>query len=211
MYIGKVILIILVTLSVSGCGGWHEKQDNQLQSATNNVTNRELLFKRVVTNEIPESTPPVDWSNVKTIGLGLVDDKPISVHFYSKDILDNSNNIQNNNIEVQALFQYEGKLYDYEQIIPCQLSEVEARKVDGSFNDIVVLAGIGTAFTYWNIIALDKISNKLLSFQTIGQPEMIDLDSDGHEELVAAFEGAHINFPNMKSFDSRMDRWKPLK
>lgn len=38
----------------------------------------------------------------------------------------------------------------------------------------------------------------LYSFRTIGRPELIDLDSDGLKELVASFEGAHLNFPNIE-------------
>jgi hypothetical protein len=190
MQTGKIFLIILIMLSVVGCGEKNVKQPNQTQPAAH----KELSFKRVSADEIPETKPQIGWSDVKTIDLGMIDGKPISFLFYSK-------NIEDAESEVQALFHYEGKLYDYELgIIPYRLSEVEANKVNGSFDDKVVLAGIGTTLTHWNVIMLDKKTQKLLSFRTVGRPEMIDLDFDGHKELVASFEGAHLNFPNVVIF-----------
>lgn len=93
-------------------------------------------------NEIPMTNPKLGWSYVKTIDLGMADGKPLSFLFYSK-------NSQDDESEVQALFQYEGKLYDYElETIPYRLSEVEANKVGVSFSDKVVLAGILADFNH---------------------------------------------------------------
>jgi hypothetical protein len=156
------------------------------------VAHKDLSFKRVSADEIPETKPKAGWSNIRTIDLGMADGKAISFLFYSKDI-------QNAEADVQAFFQYEGKLYDYELgLLPYRLSEVEANKVDGSFDDQVVLAGTGTTLTHWNVIVFDKTSHKLRSFRTVGRPKLIDLDSDGRKELVASFEGAHLHFPNVE-------------
>lgn len=136
------MLIILITAFFIGCGETNGKQSNQTQP----VAHKDLLFKRVSAKEIPETKPKAGWSSVKTIDLGMADGKPISFIFYSKGS-------QNAESEMEALFQYDGKLFDYDPgIIPYRLSEVEANKVDGSIDDKVILAGIGTALTHWHVM-----------------------------------------------------------
>lgn len=60
-----------------------------------------------------------------------------------------------------------------------------------------VIGGIGTPFTEWTTLGYDKDNGRLISIPTIGRPQIVDLDHDGKYELVAVFDGTHLNPPNV--------------
>lgn len=205
MKISKILMIFFITSIAVGCAENDRKQPNQTEPTVQNGDN-ELSFRRVSMNEIRDTKPKDEWSEVQSVDLGTADGEPISILLYSEDS-------QNAESDVHAFVQHAGKLYDM-GVNSYRLSELETQKLDGSFDDVVLLAGIGTKLTYWNVVAFDKKSDKLLSFEMVGRPEMIDLDSDGYKELVASFEGAHMNFPNVeiiRSKDAEMESAKVIE
>ncbi|TDF99729.1 hypothetical protein [Paenibacillus piri] len=184
-----LILIIVISLSAAGCG---EKQGKQSDSAERAAQDggHELTFNRVSLNELHDTKPEVEWIVIRTVDLGTADGKPISMLLYSEDS-------QNGEADVHAMIRHAEQLYEL-GANPFQLRQTEIRKLEGSFHDVIIIAGIGTNLTVWNVVAFNKSSGKLLTFETIGSPEVIDLDADGQTELVAAFEGTHLNFPNVE-------------
>lgn len=74
---------------------------------------------------------------------------------------------------------------------------LRTQPLDGKFGGIVLIGGVGSDQTEWDVLGLNE-DGKLVVFPMIGRPQITDLDGDGEKELVASFEGAHLNFPDVE-------------
>jgi hypothetical protein len=165
----------------------------QLRALLQKNLSIQLNFHPIHIKEIKQGTPKKGWIQVKTIEIGKLDAGRVLVHFYVES--DNENS-------VYAFVEHVGKLYELGDVAYSYgLDDVLVQRVNQSFNDgeknINIIAGLGTAFTYWDILAFDQKNGRWLTFEVMGRPEMVDLDHDGRKELVAIFEGAHLNYPDV--------------
>lgn len=95
----------------------------------------------------------------------------------------------------QALAKHAGSYYMLSGVYNAETIRIQP--LEGEFGGIDLIGGVGTDQTAWDVLGLEK-EGKLVMFSTIGRPEFADLDGNGTKELVASFEGAHLNFPNLE-------------
>lgn len=170
------IVVFLTALITVGCSnGNADKYSNQEQQDV-----LQLSFKHTAVNELFPKKMNEDWTMTKEIKIG---DTAIILY-------------EDKSGDDYTLAKHVGKYYDLGGVY--NIENIKTQTLGGEFGDIELIGGIGTDFTYWDVLGLDKQSGNLVSFQTIGRPEMMDLDGDGSEEMIASFEGAHLNFPNIE-------------
>ncbi|WP_281884810.1 hypothetical protein [Paenibacillus sp. YYML68] len=150
---------------------------------------------------LTEGQPKPDWDHVKSVVLSDAADAPIEAHFF----------VEKGNVgragEAYVYLEHKGRLYELGDVAASYgLDEVAVELLKPPYtsgvNDVRIIAGLGTSFTTWHLIGYDEADGKLLTWQVIGRPRLLDLDGDGLTELVAVFEGVHNNPPDLAIFRS---------
>ncbi|XEC94470.1 hypothetical protein AB6A23_24670 [Paenibacillus tarimensis] len=168
---------LAVLLALSGCAN-----ENSGQPTTNSLHKQDikkLSFVQKTTKELQSKAPDEDWTVAKKVSVGNT-----AVIVYEDTSGGN-----------HSLIKHRGNYYVLNNFYDAKTVRIQELK--GDFGDIKLIGGVGTDLTLWDVLGLN-MENKLVSFETIGRPQMVDLDRDGTKELVASFEGAHLNFPNIE-------------
>jgi hypothetical protein len=193
------LLGLTAILLISGCGMTNANLDEnpyQVDNApfqTDHIENettdgQQLAFSPVPLQNMAEGEPKTEWKKEQSIPMGEVDGESVLIHLYTDDIGNST----------FGFLEHRGKQYVLSDVAG-SIDDVKVETINQPFNGILqVLMGIGTSYTTWEVVAYDATQGAWTSFETIGRPQIIDLDGDGMQELVANFEGAHLNFPNVE-------------
>lgn len=197
--LGLTMVLILSGCALTNAESNEKTEQKPVQShSTENKNQNEnqsiqLTFKPVTMMDVTQGEPKKIWEKVKSISLGEQDAAQVSIHLYVEPGNENS---------AYAFLEHKGELFEFGDVADTfGLDDVVVESVNQSFlsdkKNIKVFAGIGTTFTGWDIISYDEEHSKWLRFEAIGRPQMIDLDGDGIKEMIATFEGAHLNAPDI--------------
>ncbi|MGM0882860.1 MAG: hypothetical protein ACQEXQ_17720 [Bacillota bacterium] len=168
-----VLLIAFITVGCSN-GNDGKPSDQEQQDIL------QLSFKQTAVTQLLPKNANEDWTVTKEIKI-----RDTAIILYEDGSRDG-----------YALAKHAGKFYDLGGVY--NVENIKTQMLEGPFGDIELIGGIGTDLTSWEILGMYKQSGNLMLFQTIGRPEMIDLEGDGSEEMIASFNGAHLNFPNVE-------------
>lgn len=103
---------------------------------------------------------------------------------------------------VSAFLEHSGKFYylgpDVANSYGLDDTEVQAVNWTAAGEGKLRLVGaVGTPYTAWQVVGYDEMKEQWLNFRVPGRPQVLDLDRDGEQELVAIFGGAHLNLPDV--------------
>jgi hypothetical protein len=186
------LLGLAVILLISGCGLTNDmidnnpKQTNTASTQTDRTETEkqdviELSFELIETSEPQPGTPGEDWIVTKEQTIG--DTAIILYKDGSGSAFDT------------AYARYAGNSYMLSSVYNPET--VRIQPLECEFGGIQLIGGVGSDQTAWDILGVNK-EGKFVMFTMIGRPELADLDGDGTQQLVAAFEGAHLDFPNVE-------------
>lgn len=155
-----------------------------------------LTFQPVAIEKLNQNQPKKEWTLAKTITFSSVNNKPVMLNLYTHS---------SDRGSVFAMLDANGDLYELGEVgNSFSLDEVKVVPVSYTFEEqLQVLGGVGTSFTRWLWVAYDFTNKSLVSFGQIGSPQLADLDGNGKEELVASFDGVHLQYPDVSLMEWR--------
>ncbi|CAM2945992.1 hypothetical protein PASE110613_08800 [Paenibacillus sediminis] len=193
----KIMFVFLMAfIFLSGC----TSQVNDSEHPKPNTASAKVIdlnFSPALINELKSGQPQKDWIKVKSIAFGK-----LQVHLY----VDANNRKPYHTGSVYAFIQNQGLLYELGDVSSSYgLDDVEAEQINKKFGEqgLMIMGSIGTPYTEMNLIGYDPAKGRLLSILALGKPTFVDLDGDGKDELVTAFQGVHLNEPNINIFRER--------
>lgn len=191
----KSIMFFLICLALVACSvNTNEPINSSIESATGKHTIT-LTFNEVPTSILKPSKPPQELNEIRTIALSKTKGALNTLQLYqNEDETDTYAFIKHNDI------------YYSIGVYSVNPDEVKIKEINENIGSHHLLLGIGTDYTMWNLVAMKSGSDSLVEFGSIGQPYLIDLESNGKNELVCSFEGVHLNFPNVQIFREKDNR-----
>ncbi len=170
----------------------------------------ELSFKPVELAELEEGKPLDSWELIKSIPLGEMHKKEVTLHIYRET---DSNNICSSYGKT-ALLEYDGKTYVINECVSDSLLSENVWEYQAAYllphtfvsDDGQILHATIELFAngpgQMLYIFYDRFNGRWLTFWDWGYPILVDLDSSGDVKLVNQFAGLHMHWP-----DATIYRW----
>ena len=184
-----VLLMIVTTacVQVSKGGG-----DNQPSSdTTQGIQTINLSYAPVSTNRLEEGQPGENLVMGKSMYIGVVPKQIEATIYLYVEV--GSEGGETNTGTAYGFLEYEGKLYEIGEVGNYGLDSVRIDLFDKTYDgikDIVITGPKGAAYEEMNIISYNQENKEWMNILTMGSPQIVDLDDDGVEELVAVSAGS---------------------
>lgn len=199
----KLVLLIITIIMILGACSDNEIIDNDkvqdVNEATENAANDndtkntiELTFTPVSKVTLKEGSPKEGWIKGKSIYFGNLSNQIESTaHLY----IDNNNNseLKPGDGTIYGFLVHENKFYELGEVGNYNINSVNVNLVDRTFDgikEIEFVGDMGSTYREMKIIAYNEANNDWENLLTMGSPQIVDLDRDGQDELVAVSVGS---------------------
>lgn len=167
-----------------------DKQE-QLQNPNNylDIKTINLIFDTVSIEILKEGKPKESWIKGKIINYGdLPQQIESTIHLFIDEGSEET---------VYGFLEYEGIMYDLGNVGSYGIEDVNvslANRTDEVINEIHITYSMGATYKELKVIGYNNEKKEWFNFLTMGNPEIVDLDCDGQDELVAVSTGSLPGF-----------------
>lgn len=151
----------------------------------------DLLFTPVPKQALKEAIPNEGWTKAKSIYFGNLENQIEStIHLYSDE---GNDDLRPGEGMIYGFIEHCGRFYEIGEISYRGIDNVDVNLADRNYDgikEIVIVGDMGDTYIEMKIIAYNESSQQWENLLTMGSPEIIDLDSDGHDELIAVSAGS---------------------
>lgn len=200
VFIAVIILLLLVSLVVLYLFVSANENKKFLQENNNPDNDKEINTEGGI--ELPFTTVPIT-----TLKEGMPDDKYIkgkSIYFSNLEnqiestlhlYIDNSHdpNLRPGEGIIYGYLEHDNKLYELGAVCNYGIDEIKVNLADRTFDgikEIEIEGDMGATYSEMKIISYNETNLQWENLLTMGTPNIVDLDSDGKEELVAGSAGS---------------------
>lgn len=152
----------------------------------------ELNFTTVEKEILIENQPDISWILGKSIYFGDFPNQIEStIHLYVE------NSIKAEESAVYGFLEHEGKLYEIGVVSNYGIDSVNVNLIDRTFDqikEIEIIGKMGAIYIEMKLISYNETSKNWGNLLTMGSPQIVDLDEDGLEELIAVSTGSIPSF-----------------
>ena len=199
-----IILILSIIMILSACSnnenkneklspnnnGTTENKANDNDNSTQNIIN--LAFTPVPKTALIEQLPEEGWVLGKSIYFGNLSEQVEStVHLY----IDNNGNPDLKPCDgiIYGFLEYEDKFYELGVVSSYGIDYIDVNLADRTFDkikEIHIVGDMGATSRELKIISYNKTNQGWENLLTISNPQIVDLDNDSKEELLAVSMGS---------------------
>lgn len=216
----KLILLITTILMVlAACFNENKNEDtiqenNEISEDTdtdNPVKNIiDLTFSPVPKQTLKEGLPKEEWIKGKSIYFGNLSNQIEStVHLY----IDNTINpdLRPGEGIIYGFLEHEDKIYELGDLSSYGIDDVNIKLADRTsdgIKEIEIEGTMGSTYVQMKIIAFNENNKDWENLLTMGSPNIVDLDGDGQEELIASSRGSLPPFVDIHKWNN--DRFEKV-
>lgn len=198
----KMITLFLASaITMTSCSNLKSSntiiEKEQIENSHNNLNLKtfDLAFDPVPTTKLIEGQPKVNWIKGKSIYFGnLPDQIESTIHLYLEN---DSNEVESSGGDIHAFLEHENIMYDLGYVSSYGIEDVNVileDRTSDSIKEINIVGGMGATYVELKVIGYDKESKEWVNLLTMGTPQIVDLDGDGQEEIIAISIGSLPSF-----------------
>ena len=164
----------------------------------------DLTFTPIPREVLKEGIPDEGWTKAKSIYFGNLENQVEStLHLY----LDNEGNtdLRPDEGTIYGFMEHGGRFYEIGAVSYYGVDNVNVNSEDRNYDGIkeIEIAGyMGATYIEMKIIAYNESNHQWENLLTMGSPEIIDLDNDGQDELIAVSVGSLPTFVDIYKWNN---------
>lgn len=200
-FLGKLLVYPDDSQLISNFNAYLDEMSKENNTAKKTI---DLLFTEVPKIALKEAIPNEGWVKAKSIYFGSLENQVEStVHLY----LDNEGNadLRLGEGTVYAFIEHDKKLFEIGVVGSYGIDKVNINLADRNYDgvkEIEIVGDVGATYIEMKIIAYNESNNQWENLLTMGSPEIVDLDNDGKEELIAVSAGSLPPFVNIYKWNN---------
>jgi len=194
----KFICFILLTfLLLSGCG---DGESNETNAKPDRIP---LTFNPLQMDELQHEEASTDWEMIKSLPFGHVESNEAILEIYKVKSRDENLHSQLNGVLKIKEMQFQIPDLSYSLIENDNVKCPQVCLFQRLFSNQKQFELLGSIELFSNgpglkmYVVYDVLNNKLISFNSWGEPIFIDLDNDGNDEFIIEFQGLHLSWPDI--------------
>mgnify|MGYP000846718420 FL=1 len=164
----------------------------------------DLTFAPVPREVLKEGIPDEGWTKAKSIYFGNLENQVEStLHLY----IDNEGNADLRPGEgiIYGFIEHSGRFFEIGIVSYYGIDNVDVNLADRNYDgikEIEIVGDMGATYIEMKIISYNESNRQWENLLTMGSPEIIDLDNDGRDELIAVSAGSLPTFVDIYKWNN---------
>ena len=164
----------------------------------------DLTFTPEPRETLKEGVPKEGWTKAKSIYFGNLENQIEStLHLY----IDNEGNADLRPGEgiIYGFIEHGGRFFEIGIVSYYGIDNVDVNLADRNYDgikEIEIVGDMGATYIEMKIIAYNESNHQWENLLTMGSPEIIDLDNDGQDELIAVSVGSLPTFVDIYKWNN---------
>ena len=164
----------------------------------------DLTFAPVPREALKEGIPDEGWTKAKSIYFGNLENQVEStLHLY----IDNEGNADLRPGEgiIYGFIEHSGRFFEIGIVSYYGIDNVDVNLADRNYDgikEIEIVGDMGATYIEMKIISYNESNRQWENLLTMGSPEIIDLDNDGRDELIAVSAGSLPTFVDIYKWNN---------
>lgn len=188
-FLGKSLVYPDDSQLISNFNAYLDEMSKENNTAKKTI---DLLFTEVPKIALKEAIPNEGWVKAKSIYFGSLENQVEStVHLYLDS--DGNMDLRPNEGTVYGFLEHDKMLFEIGVVSSYGIDKVNINLADRNYDgikEIEIVGNMGATYIEMKIIAYNESNHQWENLLTMGSPEIVDLDNDGKEELIAVSAGS---------------------